>query len=121
MLAAAQAARTEHGRNLAAAVVLDLVVLRNAERQAALFRDVLVPRAELLAHGAEAGLASGRTELDGVLDARLELLDARRTLAQLRAERAVSPRPSRPRTWTWTRSCTRDGPRWATSADAGDG
>jgi outer membrane protein TolC len=88
MLAAAQAARTEQGRNLAAAVVLDLVVLRNAERQAALFRDVLLPRAELLAHGAEAGLASGRAELDGVLEARLELLDARRTLAQLRAERA---------------------------------
>jgi len=88
LLAAAQAARLEHGRNLAAAVVLDLVVLRNAERQAALFRDVLVPRAELLAHGAEAGVASGRAELDGALDARLELLNARRTLAQLRAERA---------------------------------
>ncbi|HEX5012189.1 MAG TPA: TolC family protein, partial [Planctomycetota bacterium] len=87
LLRAAQAAREQYGRDLAAAAVLDLVVLRNAERQAALFRDVLLPRAELLARSAEAGLSSGQADLGAVLAARSDLLEARRTLAQLQAER----------------------------------
>ena len=87
LLHAAQAAREQYGRDLAAAAVLDLVVLRNAERQAALFREVLLPRAELLARSAEAGLSSGQADLGAVLAARSELLEARRTLAQLQTER----------------------------------
>jgi outer membrane protein TolC len=87
LLRAAQAARERYQRDLAAAAVLDLVVLRNAERQAALFRDVLLPRAELLARSAEAGIASGQGDLGAVLSARRDLLDARRTLAQLQTER----------------------------------
>jgi cobalt-zinc-cadmium efflux system outer membrane protein len=87
LLAALRAAREQHARGLAAAVVLDLVVLRNAERQSALFHNVIVPRAELLARNAEAGLASGQTALGGALELRLELIEARRTLAQLQAER----------------------------------
>ena len=87
LLRAAHAAREQYGRNLAAAAVLDLVVLRNAERQASLFREVLLPRAELLARTAEAGLSSGQGDLGAALTARRDLLDTRRTLAQLQTER----------------------------------
>jgi outer membrane protein TolC len=86
LLEAARAARTQYSRDLAASVVLDLVVLRSTERQAALFRDVLVPRAELLARSAESALAAGRGDMTDVLEARRALIDARRTLAELAAE-----------------------------------
>src|SRR5205814_4894717 len=53
-LRAAQAARVQYARDLAASFVLDLYVLRNAERQGAFFRDTIIPRAELLARTIEA-------------------------------------------------------------------
>jgi hypothetical protein len=63
LLRAAHAAREQYGRNLAAAAVLDLVVLRNAERQPPSSATCCLPRAELLARTAEAGLSSGQGDL----------------------------------------------------------
>jgi outer membrane protein TolC len=68
-------------------VVLELAALRTAERQAALFRDSLVPRAELLARDAGAGFSSGRAGLQDLIMAQRALLEARLTLVELAAER----------------------------------
>jgi outer membrane protein TolC len=86
-LAAAEAARVRYARDLAASFVLDLYVLRNAERQAALFQDTLVPLAELIARASETGLGTGRTSMAEVVEARRALLDARLVQAMLRVER----------------------------------
>src|SRR5205814_649911 len=71
----------------AASFVLDLYVLRNAERQGAFFRDTIIPRAELLARTIEASLATGRTRVMDVVKAQRAVLDARLTSAMLRIER----------------------------------
>jgi hypothetical protein len=93
LLAAAQAARLEHGRNLGGrrgARTWSCCATPSARPRSS--ATLLIPRAELLAHGAEAGVASGRAELDGALDARLELLE--------RAPHAgAAPRRSAPRPW----------------------
>ena len=86
-LRAAQAARTQYSRDLTASFVLDLYVLRNAERQVALFREVIVPRAELLGQTSLSSLAPGRGRLVDALDSQRMLLDSRLTLATMRIER----------------------------------
>ena len=83
----AEAEKEQVRRDLAASFVLDLYVLRNDERQAALFRDVLLPRAELAAHTAAAALAAGRGTLADLIAVRRAVLDARLTLVELRAQR----------------------------------
>jgi outer membrane protein TolC len=87
MLRAAQAARTQYQRDLAASFVLDLYVLRNAERQIALFEGTIVPRARQSLELARAAWASGRGGQAGTVDARRVLLDARLALLQLKSER----------------------------------
>jgi outer membrane protein TolC len=87
MLEAARAAREQHARDLAASFVLNLLVLRDAERQAVLFADTLGPRAELLVANAQASYAAGRSSLAGVVEVQLALLEVRLTLARLRVER----------------------------------
>jgi hypothetical protein len=86
-LRAAQAARIQYSRDLTASFVLDLYVLRNAERQIVLFHDVIVPRAQLLAQTSLSSIASGHSPLANALGAQRMLLDARLTLAMLRVER----------------------------------
>ncbi len=86
-LRAAEAARIQYSRDLAASLVLDLYVLHNAERQATLFQDTIIPRADLVARTAQASLASGRMRLMDVVEAQRAALDARLTLAMLRVER----------------------------------
>ncbi len=86
-LRAAEAAREQVRRDLAASFVLNLYVLRSDERQADLFERVLVPRADLAARAADAGLAAGRGTLMDVVRARRAALDAKLALAELRAQR----------------------------------
>jgi outer membrane protein TolC len=86
-LAAAAAAREQHAKDLAATFLLNLAVLSNDERQIALFRDTIIPRAIETVSLAGAGYVTGRTGYLQVLDARRTLLDVRLTLARLRAER----------------------------------
>jgi outer membrane protein TolC len=62
-------------------------VLHNAERQAALFAETLLPRAELLVGSEQASYASGRASVTELVERRMALLDARLALAQLRTER----------------------------------
>jgi len=86
-LHAAEAAREQARRDLAASFVLELYVLRNDERQAALFESVLLPRAELAARTAAATFAAGRGTASELVAARRTALDARLALAELRAQR----------------------------------
>lgn len=87
LLNAARAARDQYARDLAASFVLNLLVLHNAERQAALFEGTLLPRAELLVGAAQASFAAGRTTLAELVATQLAHLDTRLVLTQLRAER----------------------------------
>ena len=86
-LEAARAAQQQYSRDLAASVILDLTVLRSTERQAALFRESLVPHAELLARTSSASFAAGRVGLADLIMAQRSLLGARLTLLELTAER----------------------------------
>jgi len=87
LVRAAEAAREQYSRDLAAGFVLDLYVLRNAERQARFFETTIVPRAELLASTARGSSSTGTGSLGGYLEARLALLEARLAVAQLWTER----------------------------------
>ncbi len=84
---AAQAARTQYSRDLAASFVLDLYVLRNDERQVTLFDGTIIPRARQTVQVAQTSFAVGRIPFLELLDAQRTLLDVRLTLAQLRMER----------------------------------
>jgi outer membrane protein TolC len=84
---AAQAARTQYARDLAASFVLNLYVLRNDERQVTLFDGTIIPRARQTVQVAQTSFAVGRIPFLELLDAQRTLLDVRLTLAQLRTER----------------------------------
>ena len=86
-LRAAEAAREQYARELAASFVLDLYVLRNAERQRELFERTLVPRAAALAAAARVAFEAGSGGLDEFVEAARTQLEAERTLALLRIER----------------------------------
>jgi outer membrane protein TolC len=86
-LRAAEERRLEVARNLAASFVLDLFVLRNDERQARLFEEVLLPRARLAAGAAESAYASGSAPISDLVRARRAVLEAELALAELRAQR----------------------------------
>ena len=90
LVRAAEAARAQHERDLAASFVLDLYVLRNAERQAQLFATTIVPRAELAERTVKASYAGGSASIGDYVEARMALLDARLALAQLWTEREKS-------------------------------
>lgn len=83
----AEAARTQYARDLAASFVLNLVVLRNDERQIELFRNAIVPRAGQAVKIAATEYSNSRITFADMLDAQRALLDARLALAQLRIER----------------------------------
>ncbi len=84
---AAQAARTQYERDLAASFILNLVVLRNDERQIALFEGTIIPRARQTVEIAQTAYAASRVGFVELLDAQRTLLDSRLTRAQLRTER----------------------------------
>jgi outer membrane protein TolC len=86
-LRAAEEEKMQFARDLAASFVLDLFVLRNDERQARLFEEVLLPRARLAAGAAESAYASGSAGISAVIEARRAVLESERTLAELRAQR----------------------------------
>jgi len=84
---AAEAARAQYQRDLAASFVLNLYVLRNDERQTALFEEVIIPRAQQTIKVAQSSYAAGRLTYADLLDAQRTLLNARLVAAQLRMER----------------------------------
>lgn len=89
-LKGAEAARTQYGRDLAASFVINLAVLRNAERQVALFRDAVLPRTEEIVRLTETSYAAGRASYDDLLAARRAQLDVRLATARLRIDREKS-------------------------------
>ena len=86
-LRAAEERKLAVARDLAASFVLDLFVLRNDERQARLFEEVLLPRARLAAGVAESAYASGGSGVAELVRSRRAVLDAELALAELRAQR----------------------------------
>ena len=86
-LNAAQAAKTQYARDLAASFVLNLTVLRNDERQIALLEEAIIPRARQTVALARTSYAAGRSAFSELIDAQRTLLDARLVLAQLKIER----------------------------------
>lgn len=87
LVEAARSAREQYARDLAASFVLDLYVLRNAERQAKFFEGTVLPRAELLERTAQASTGTGTASVSSYVEARMALLDARLAVAQLWTER----------------------------------
>lgn len=86
-LRAVEAARAQYQRDLAASFVFNLYVLRNDERQIALFEEVIIPRAQQTIKNAQAAYSVGRLTYADLLEAQRTLLSARLVAAQLRAER----------------------------------
>jgi outer membrane protein TolC len=84
---AVQAARAQYERDLAASFVLNLYVLRNDERQVALFEGSIIPRARQTVEIARTAYSAGRVGFVELLDAQRTLLDARLAASQLRIER----------------------------------
>jgi cobalt-zinc-cadmium efflux system outer membrane protein len=68
-------------------MLLDLRGFTDAERQIALFRASILPRADMALASTRAGYASGAVSLRDLLESSRMLLDAREMLAQLLAER----------------------------------
>ena len=86
-LRAAELARNQYQRDLAASFVLNLYVLRNNERQIRLFDGSILPRARQTVALAQTAYATNRVGFVEVLDSERTLLDVRRLLSQLRTER----------------------------------
>lgn len=86
-LRAARAARAQYERDLAASFVLNLYVLRNGERQIALFDKSILPRARQTVEIARASYAAGGARFVEFLEAQRTYLDARLTFVQLKVER----------------------------------
>ena len=86
-LGAAEALRIQYANDLAASFVLNLAVLRNDERQAALFDEAIVPRARQTVQILLTAYSAGRAGFTDLLDAERTLLEARLALARVRIER----------------------------------
>lgn len=86
-LRATEAARVQYERDLAASFVLNLVVLRNDERQISLFEKSILPRTRQTVEVAGTAYTAGKLTFVELLDAQRTYLEARLTLAQLRMER----------------------------------
>ncbi len=87
LVKAAEAAREQYARDLAASFVLNLAVLRDAERQAALFEGTILPLARQRIGLAGSAHASDRAGFADLLTAREALLDVRLARARLGIER----------------------------------
>jgi cobalt-zinc-cadmium efflux system outer membrane protein len=86
-LRAARATRAHYERNLAASFVLNLYLLRNSERQAALFEGTILPRARQTVEIAQSGYAAGRLGFADLLESQRTLLNVRVAVAELKMER----------------------------------
>lgn len=73
--------------DLKARVLSALFLLRNAERQAAFFRDTIVPRAEEVVNRTRAAYTAGQVPLVELLDSQRMLIEIRLMHAQLRMDR----------------------------------
>ncbi|HVT80049.1 MAG TPA: TolC family protein, partial [Phycisphaerae bacterium] len=86
-LHATEAMQRQTARSLAARVVSDLVMLREAERQIALFEQDLLPRAQRITEATQTTYGSGGGMMIDVLDAQRSILSLRRMVAEFKVER----------------------------------
>jgi outer membrane protein TolC len=86
-LRAADAARVQYERNLAASFVLNLYALRNDERQIKLFQETIIPRGRQMIELAQTSYSTGKLPFADLVEAERELLNARLVTAQLLVER----------------------------------
>jgi outer membrane protein TolC len=86
-LRAAEQARLQYERDLAASFLVNLQVMKNSDRAAALFEQTLIPRARAVVEAARTEYTQGRGRYAQVLEAQRTWLSARLTLAQFRIER----------------------------------
>lgn len=77
--------QTEKDR--AASFVANLYIMRNAERQLAVYRQRIVPAAEQLLNSSRSAYASGTVAFADLIDSQRTLLAIRRTVAQVQIER----------------------------------
>ena len=90
MRSAAQAALRAREDQLGARVALELFLARDSERQLALFRDTLLPRARDVVTATEMGYATGSSSFLEFLDAQRSLLELERMQAELEATNATA-------------------------------
>lgn len=81
--AMARQVRSERGASFVAA----LVAMRNAERQVALFRDTIAPKAEQALDSSRQAYAAGQVSFVELIDSQRTLLEIRRMIAEARVER----------------------------------
>ncbi|HZL38572.1 MAG TPA: TolC family protein [Tepidisphaeraceae bacterium] len=86
-LRAAEAMRRQSANDLNARVVLDLSTLRDADRQLALFKQSLLPRARQIVTVERSSYEAGRASLLDLLDSQRSLISIQRGVADLRATR----------------------------------
>jgi cobalt-zinc-cadmium efflux system outer membrane protein len=90
MLRAAQAALRSRRNELGARTALQLFLARDSERQLALFREVLLPRANDVLAATQTGYATGASSFLEFLDAQRSLLELERMQAELEAVHAAA-------------------------------
>jgi outer membrane protein TolC len=89
-LRAAEAALRARGDQLGARVALELFLARDSERQLALYREVLLPRASDVVSATEMSYATGAASFLELLDAQRSLLALDLAAAELRALHATA-------------------------------
>jgi outer membrane protein TolC len=87
MTQSAQAMLRQTRSDRAASFVANLYIMRNAERQAALYQERIVPAAEQLINSSRNDYASGRLAFADLIDSQRILIAVRRTVAQVKIER----------------------------------
>ncbi|HEX5242388.1 MAG TPA: TolC family protein [Tepidisphaeraceae bacterium] len=86
-LRATQAMRRQVRNDLGTQAVMDLSIIRDADRQLDLFQNTVLPRAEQVVTVGRAAYEAGRSSLLDLLDAQKSLIAIQRLVAHLRATR----------------------------------
>lgn len=87
MLGSSKATSRQTGRDRAASFVAALYFMRNAERQATLFQDPILPLAEQAMNSSRVSYMVGTVAYSDLIDSQRTLLNVRLMIAQVRIER----------------------------------
>jgi outer membrane protein TolC len=87
MLKASEATLRQTRSDRAARFVAALYLMRNSERQAAIFEQAILPRAQQMLAGSRQAYATGTGSFVDLIDAQRTLLDVRLMIAEARVER----------------------------------
>jgi len=87
---AAEALREQYARDLKASFVLNLAVVRNDDRQIALFDYTIIPRARQTVEMAQAAYAADRADFGELLAAQRMVIESRLAAAQLKTQREIA-------------------------------